>query len=89
MHGAQDVLFGWLAHGVLLIICKDHHVLPLVAKMLGKVSSHVADVIDTATQLAALAKVVDSDQQGFSPAGAVGVSEGIAVGGAVAELLRC
>jgi hypothetical protein len=57
--------------------------------MLGKVSGHVADIIDTAAELSALVKVIDSDEKSFSPAGAVRVSEIVAVGGAMAELLRC
>lgn len=87
MHGAQDVLLGRLAHGVLLVICEQDHVLPLVAKVLDQVRGHVADVIDAASQLAALAKVVDADEQGLPAAVALGVLEGIVGRGAVAEML--
>jgi hypothetical protein len=48
---------------------------------------HVLDVVDAAAQLALLADVVDADQQGATPAGTVGVLEGVALGSAVAKLL--
>jgi len=90
MHSSKNVLFGWLAHGVLLIIGKDHHILTLVAKVLRKISSHVADIVDAASELTALVEVVDPNEKGFSPAGAVRVSEVVAIGSAMTELLgRC
>jgi hypothetical protein len=89
MHSSKNVLFGWLAHGVLLIIGKDHHILTLVAKVLRKISSHVADIVDAASELTALVEVVDSNEKGFSPAGAVRVSEVVAIGSAMTELLGC
>lgn len=88
MHRPQYILLGRLAHGVLLVVGEDDHVLALVAKMLGQVGGHVADIIDAAAQLAALAKVVDADQQGFPLAGALRVLEGVVLGMAVAEALR-
>jgi hypothetical protein len=89
MHSSKNILFGWLAHGILLIIGKDHHILALVAEVLGKISSHVADIVDTAAELSTLVEVVDSDKKSFSPAGAVRVSEVVAIGSAMTELLRC
>ena len=85
VHGAQDIGLGRLAHGVLLVVGPDHHVLALVAQVLGRVAAHVLDVVDAAAQLALLAKVVDADEQGFPAAGAVGVLKGVAARGALAE----
>ena len=49
VHGTQDVLFRRLAHRVLLVICKDDHILPRVAKVAVEVCRHILDVIDTAS----------------------------------------
>lgn len=88
VHGAQDVLLGGLGHGVLLIVCENNHVFAAVAKVLREVRCHVAHVVDAAAQLAALAKVVDADEQGLAAAGALRVLERVVGGGAGAELLR-
>jgi hypothetical protein len=69
----------------LLVIGQDDHVLALVAKVLVQVAAHVLDVVDAASQLALLAKVVDSNEQGFPSAGTVGVLKGVASGGALAK----
>lgn len=87
MHGAQDVLLRRLAHGVLLVIGEQNHVLPLVAKVLDQVRGHVAHVIDTAPQLATLAEVVNADEQGLPAAVALRVLERIVGGGAGTEML--
>lgn len=87
MHSAQDVLLGRLAHGVLLVVGEQDHVLPLVAKVLDQVRGHVAHVIDAASQLAALAEVVDADEQGLPAAVALRVLEGIVGGGTGAKVL--
>lgn len=87
MHGAQDVLLGGLAHGVLLVVGKEDHVLPLVAKVLDQVRGHVAHVIDAAPQLAALAKVVDTDEEGLPAPVTLRVLERIVAGGAGAKVL--
>lgn len=87
VHGAQDVLLGGLTHGVLLIVRQDDHVLPLVAEMLDEVGRHVPYVVDAAAELAALAKVVDADEQRFPSARAVGVSKSIALGRALPKVL--
>lgn len=88
VHGTEDVLLRGLAHGVLLVVGENDHVFPLIAKMLHQVGRHVSDIVDAPSQLAALAKVVDADEQRFSPAGAVGVSKRVALRCAVAEALR-
>ena len=52
-----------------------------------KVTAHILDIVDTAAQLATLAKVVDADQKGLSSTGTVGVLEGVASGSAMAKCL--
>lgn len=61
VHGTQNVLLGRLAHGILLIVRKDHHVLSLVAKMFGQVRRHIANIIDAPSQLATLPKIIDTN----------------------------
>lgn len=87
VHGAQDVGLGRLAHGVLLVVGQEHHILALVAKELVQIGAHVLDVVDAAAQLPALAKVVDANQQRLAAAVAGRVLERVAVGGAVAKVL--
>lgn len=85
MHGTQDIGLCGLAHGVLLVVCEDDHVLSSVAVALVQVVGHVLDVVDASSQLSALVEVVDSDQQGLALAGAVGVLEVVSLGGSMAE----
>ena len=87
MHRTQNVLLGRLAHRVLLVIGEYDHVFSPIAKVLHKVGSHVANVVDTSAQLAPLTEVVDTNKESLPSAGAVGIPEGVAVGGAVAKLL--
>lgn len=61
MHGTQDVLFRRLAHGVLLIIGQDNHVLPFVAKVLDQVARHVLYIVDASAKLPSLSEVVDAN----------------------------
>jgi hypothetical protein len=75
MHGAEDICFCRLAHGALLVVCEEHHVLSRVAKVLIQIRRHVPNVVDTAAQLPFLAEVVDPNQQGFSFARTVRVLE--------------
>ena len=79
MHGSQDILLGGLAHRILLIIGQNDHVLSLVAEVLCQVSRHVSDVVNTTSELTALAKVVDADKKSFPAPGTVGIPEGIAL----------
>lgn len=88
VHGAQDVLFGRLAHWVLLIIGQGDHVFALVAKGLHQVVGHVLNIVDATSELALLAKVVDTDQESLALAGTVGVLECVVIGGTVAEGLH-
>lgn len=79
MHGAEDVGLGRLAHRVLLVVGKDDHVLSSVAKVLVQIRRHIPNVVDAAPQLPFLAKVVDSNQQGFSLACTVRVLETVSL----------
>lgn len=88
MHRAQDVCLGRLAHGILLIIGQDDHVLPRVAEVAIEVCRHILDVIDTASELPPLTKVVDADQKSFAPSRAIGVLKAVTLRGAVAEGLH-
>ena len=88
MHCPEYVSLGRLAHGVLLVICQENHVLSLVVEMAVQVGAHVLHVVDATAELSALAEVVDADEQGFPAAVAGRVLEGVAVGRAVAEPLR-
>jgi hypothetical protein len=87
VHRTQNVLLGRLAHRVLLVIGEYDHVFSPIAKVLHEVGCHVANVVDTSPQLAPLTEVVDTNKKPLPSASAVGVPEGVAVGGAVAKLL--
>lgn len=71
VHGTQDISFCRLAHGVLLVVSEQNHVLSGVPVALAQVVGHVLDVVDAAAQLAPLVKVVDTDQQSFPLPGTV------------------
>lgn len=86
-HGVDDVLLGRLHHGVGLVVGQDDHILALVPMVLDQVLRKVLGVVDAAAQFAFLAEIVDTDQERTPLSCAVGVLEGIAGGGSVAELL--
>lgn len=71
-----------------MVVCQDHHILPLVTKTLVKVGRHVFGVVDASSQLSLLAKIVDADKQCLPAAGAVGVLEGVAVRCAISKCLH-
>lgn len=87
VHGPENVLLGRLAHGILLIVCEDDHVFPLVAKVLDEVGRHVAHVVDAASKLATLAKIVDANQQAFPPAITLRVLKVVVLWVAIAKAL--
>lgn len=89
MHRPQYVGLCRLAHGVLLVVGQEHHVLPLVVEMAVEICAHVLHVVDAAAELSALAKVVDSDEESFPAPVASRVLERIAIRRTVAEALRC
>lgn len=88
LHSLDDVLLCRAHNGVLLVVGQENHVFPLVAIALDEEVGKVLDIVDTSAQFAFFANVVDSDQQSLAFTRAVGVLEGIAIGCAVAELLR-
>ena len=88
MHRAQNICFGGLTHGVLLVIGQNNHVLPRIAEVSIEVCRHVFDVVDTASELSPLAEVVDTDQKSFAPSRAVGVLKAVTLRSAVAEGLH-
>lgn len=61
VHGTKNVLLCGLTHGILLIVGQDDHVFSFITKMFHQISSHVSDIVDTSTQLATLAEVVDTN----------------------------
>jgi hypothetical protein len=52
-----------------------------------QVAAHVLYVVDTSSQLTALAEIVDADQESLTATRAIRVLKGIAAGSAVAECL--
>lgn len=87
VHRPQDVLLRRLAHRVLLVVCEDDHVFPLIAVVLDKVPRHVPDVVDASPELTALAKVVDAYEEGFTATRTLGVLESVTLRSALAEML--
>lgn len=65
MHRPNNVCFGRLACRILLIVRQDNHILQSISVPLIQEALHVFDIIDTASQLSALPKVIDSNQQGL------------------------
>lgn len=72
----------------MLVVCENHHIFALVAKMLNQIRRHVFNVVYAASKLAALAKVVDAHEESFSPARTITVLKGIIRRRAVTERLR-
>ena len=67
MHGPQDVGLGWLAHGILLVVCQDDHILPRISEILVQVGGHILDIVDTTPQLTPLVEIIDAYQKRFAP----------------------
>jgi uncharacterized membrane protein len=84
---ANNVFAGRNHDRILLVIGQDDHVLPLVVIALHQEGRDVVYVVDTSTQLALLAKIVDADEKRLATTGTFGVLESIAFRGTVAELL--
>lgn len=85
MHRTQNVGLSRLAHWILLIIGKYHHILSTVSKGLDQIFGHILHIIDTAAQLPLLSKVVDSNQQRFAFAGTFRILKAVPLGCPVAE----
>jgi hypothetical protein len=86
-HGADNVVLGGLHDRVRLVISQDNHILTLVVIALREEGSEVVHIVDTPPKLSVLTKVVDADEESLALSRAVGVLEGVALGGTVAELL--
>lgn len=87
VHGPKDILLRRLAHGVLLVIRQDYHILALIAKVLDKISRHIPNIVDATAKLATLTKVVNANEQGFPSAGTLRVLERVVLGSSVAKVL--
>lgn len=85
---ADDVFASGNHDRILLVISQDDHVLSLVVVALHQEGRDVVYIVDTSTQLAFLAKIVDTDEKRLATTGTSGVLESVAFGGTVAELLR-
>lgn len=66
LHSTKDVLLCRLQEGVRGVICKNDHILALIAIVLDEEGGDVDGVVDAAAQLAILAEVVDANQQGLA-----------------------
>lgn len=88
VHSAQDVLLRGLAHRILLVIGQDDHILACIAKIAVEVGGHVFDVVDAASQLTLLTKVVDTDQECLASPCTIGILEAVALRGAGAKALH-
>lgn len=62
LHGTNDILLGRDTQGIVLVICKDDHVLAAVAVLLVQEDGHVGDIVDAAVQGIWLSKVIDADE---------------------------
>ena len=88
VHSTEDVLFRWLAHGVLLIVGEKNHVLSGVAEVRVEVGRHVLDIVDTASELTSLTKVVYTDEKRFASTCAGGVLEVVSLRSTTAKTLH-
>lgn len=66
MHRTKNIRLGRLAHGVLLIIRQNNHVLARIPEVLVQVCGHVLHVIDATAKLTLLVEIIDSNQQSLS-----------------------
>lgn len=89
MHSPKNVLLRRLAHGILLVVCKNHHVFPPVSEVLYKVRGHVLDIVDTSSELPALAEVVDADEKGLPTPCTLRILERVPLRCTVAKMLWC
>lgn len=88
MHCAQNVLFCWLTHRILLVVSQNDHIISLVSEVLVQKCRHVLHIIDATTQLTSLSKVVDADQKSFPPPCTVRILESISLRSASAKRLH-
>lgn len=65
VHRLENVGLGRLAHGIMLVVGQEHHVLALIPKVTVQIRAHVLDIVYAAAQLTPLTKVVDTNEQRF------------------------
>lgn len=87
-HGANNVFPCRLHNWIALIICQEHHILSLIAMILGQKGRNIVDIVDAPSKLTILSKVVDANQKCLAAAGTVGILEGVTVGSAMTKGLR-
>lgn len=87
MHCSKNIGLCWLAHGVLLVVRQDDHVLSRVAEIAIEVCRHVLDIVDAPSKLPPLAEVVDPNQQCLPSTLAGGVLEAVSLRCALTEPL--
>lgn len=87
MHSPDDIGFGRLGHGVLLVVGQEDHVFPRIVEVAVEVCRHVLDIINAASKLTLLPKIIDADHQSLASACAVGVLEVVATWCAATEAL--
>lgn len=88
MHRSKYVLLCRLAHGILLIIGQDDHVLTRIAEIAIEVGRHVLHIVDASSQLPPLTEVIDTNQQSLPSSGTIGVLEVVSLRCAIAEPLH-
>jgi hypothetical protein len=87
VHRADHVRLGRLAHRVLLVISQADHVFSCVSVVILEVSGQVLDIVDAASKLSFLTKVVDTDKKCFAAPCTRRILESVALRCAVAESL--
>lgn len=88
VHRTKYVLLRRLTHRILLVISQDDHIFPLVVEIVIEIRRHVPNIIDTASQLSPLTKVVDSNQKGLAFAIARGILKRVFRRRSATELLH-
>ena len=77
MHGTENVLFGGLAHRVLLVVGQNNHIFSRVAKIAVQVSGHILDIVNAAAELAFLVEVVYANEESLATASTSGILKGV------------
>lgn len=88
MHGTQYVLLCRLTHRILLVICQDDHIFPLVIEMIVQVRRHILDVVYASSQLSSLPEVIDADKECLTITCAGRVLEIVALRSSLTETLH-
>lgn len=62
-----------------MVVGEDDHVFSGVSEALAQVPRDISDIVDATSKFAALAKIVDADQECLSTTSTVGVLEGVCI----------